>query len=146
MRVVVQRVKHASVTINGTVNGKINNGFLVLLGVQSTDSEQDVDYLVKKVTNLRIFSDENDKMNLSLKDVNGELLIVSQFTLYANCKEGNRPSFVEAAKPDVAIPLYEYFVSECKKIIPVVESGIFSADMKVNLLNDGPVTIIMDSK
>lgn len=146
MRVVVQRVKHASVTINGTVNGKINNGFLVLLGVQSTDSEQDVDYLVKKVTNLRIFSDENDKMNLSLKDVNGELLIVSQFTLYANCKEGNRPSFVEAAKPDIAIPLYEYFVSECKKIIPVVKTGIFGADMKVNLLNDGPVTIIMDSK
>lgn len=146
MRVVVQRVKHASVTINGTVNGKINNGFLVLLGVQSTDSEQDVDYLVKKVTNLRIFSDENDKMNLSLKDVNGELLIVSQFTLYANCKEGNRPSFVEAAKPDIAIPLYEYFVSECKKIIPVVETGIFGTDMKVDLLNDGPVTIIMDSK
>lgn len=146
MRVVVQRVKHASVTINGTVNGKINNGFLVLLGVQSTDSEQDVDYLVKKVTNLRIFSDENDKMNLSLKDVNGELLIVSQFTLYANCKEGNRPSFVEAAKPDIAIPLYEYFVSECKKIIPVVETGIFGADMKVDLLNDGPVTVIMDSK
>ena len=146
MRVVVQRVKHASVTINGTVNGKINNGFLVLLGIQSTDSEQDVDYLVKKVTNLRIFSDENDKMNLSLKDVNGELLIVSQFTLYANCREGNRPSFVEAAKPDVAIPLYEYFVSECKKIIPVVETGIFGADMKVDLLNDGPVTIIMDSK
>ena len=146
MRVVVQRVKHASVTINGTVNGKINNGFLVLLGVQSTDSEQDVDYLVKKVTNLRIFSDENDKMYLSLKDVNGELLIVSQFTLYANCKEGNRPSFVEAAKPDIAIPLYEYFVSECKKIIPVVETGIFGADMKVDLLNDGPVTIIMDSK
>ena len=146
MRVVVQRVKHASVTINRTVNGKINNGFLVLLGVQSTDSEQDVDYLVKKVTNLRIFSDENDKMNLSLKDVSGELLIVSQFTLYANCKEGNRPSFVEAAKPDIAIPLYEYFVSECKKIIPVVETGIFGADMKVDLLNDGPVTIIMDSK
>lgn len=146
MRVVVQRVKHASVTINGTVNGKINNGFLVLLGIQSTDSEQDVDYLVKKVTNLRIFSDENDKMNLSLKDVNGELLIVSQFTLYANCTEGNRPSFVEAAKPDVAIPLYEYFVSECKKIIPVVETGIFGADMKVDLLNNGPVTIIMDSK
>ncbi len=146
MRVVVQRVKHASVTINGTVNGKINNGFLVLLGIQSTDSEQDVDYLVKKVTNLRIFSDENDKMNLSLKDVNGELLIVSQFTLYANCKEGNRPSFVEAAKPDIAIPLYEYFVSEVKEIIPVVETGIFGADMKVDLLNDGPVTIIMDSK
>ena len=146
MRVVVQRVKHASVTINGSVNGKINNGFLVLLGIQSTDSEQDVDYLVKKVTNLRIFSDENDKMNLSLKDVNGELLIVSQFTLYANCKEWNRPSFVEAAKPDIAIPLYEYFISECRKIIPVVETGIFGSDMKVDLLNDGPVTIIMDSK
>ena len=146
MRVVVQRVKHASVTINGTVNGKINNGFLVLLGIQSTDSEQDVDYLVKKVTNLRIFSDENDKMNLSLKDVNGELLVISQFTLYGNCREGNRPSFIEAAKPDVAIPLYEYFVEECKKQISVVETGVFGADMKVSLLNDGPVTIIIESK
>lgn len=146
MRVVVQRVKHASVTINGTVNGKINNGFLVLLGIQSTDSEQDVDYLVKKVTNLRIFSDENDKMNLSLKDVNGELLVISQFTLYGNCREGNRPSFIEAAKPDVAIPLYEYFVEECKKQITVVETGVFGADMKVSLLNDGPVTIIIESK
>lgn len=146
MRVVIQRVKNASVEINNKVNGKINTGFLVLLGIASTDTKQDVDYLVKKVVNLRVFSDENDKMNLSLKDVNGELLIVSQFTLYANCKEGNRPSFVEAAKPDVAIPLYEYFVSECKKIIPVVETGIFGADMKVDLLNDGPVTIIMDSK
>lgn len=146
MRVVVQRVKHASVTINGTVNGKINNGFLVLLGVQSTDSEQDVDYLVKKVTNLRIFSDENDKMNLSLKDVNGELLVISQFTLYGNCREGNRPSFIEAAKPDVAIPLYEYFVEECRKQISVVETGVFGADMKVSLLNDGPVTIIIESK
>ena len=146
MRVVVQRVKNASVTINGTVNGKINNGFLVLLGVQSTDSEQDVDYLVKKVTNLRIFSDENDKMNLSLKDVNGELLVISQFTLYGNCREGNRPSFIEAARPDVAIPLYEYFVEECRKQISVVETGVFGADMKVSLLNDGPVTIIIESK
>ena len=146
MRVVIQRVKNASVKIDGNVNGKINTGFLVLLGIASTDTKQDVDYLVKKVVNLRVFSDENDKMNLSLKDVNGELLIVSQFTLYANCKEGNRPSFVEAAKPDIAIPLYEYFVSECKKIIPVVETGIFGVDMKVDLLNDGPVTIIMDSK
>lgn len=146
MRVVVQRVKHASVTINGTVNGKINNGFLVLLGIQSTDSEQDVDYLVKKVTNLRIFSDENDKMNLSLKDVNGELLVISQFTLYGNCREGNRPSFIEAARPDVAIPLYEYFVEECRKQISVVETGVFGADMKVSLLNDGPVTIIIESK
>ena len=144
MRVVVQRVKHASVTINGTVNGKINNGFLVLLGVQSTDSEQDVDYLVKKVTNLRIFSDENDKMNLSLKDVGGQLLIVSQFTLYGDCSEGNRPSFIEAARPDEAIPLYEYFCNECAQKGFDVQKGIFGADMKVQLLNDGPVTIIIE--
>ena len=146
MRVVVQRVKHSSVTIDGKVHGKINTGFLVLLGVLSTDSEQDVDYLVKKVVNLRIFRDENDKMNLSLKDVGGELLIISQFTLYGDCKDGNRPSFINAARPEKAIPLYEYFVSECKKQIPVVETGIFGADMKVELLNDGPVTIIIDSK
>lgn len=126
--------------------GKIEQGFLVLLGIQSTDSKQDVDYLVKKVTHLRIFSDENDKMNLSLNDINGQLLIISQFTLYGNCKDGNRPSFVEAAKPDIAIPLYEYFVAECKKQIPIVETGIFGADMKVELLNDGPVTIIIESK
>ncbi|MGN1299859.1 MAG: D-aminoacyl-tRNA deacylase [Clostridia bacterium] len=146
MRIVVQRVKYASVTIDGKVNGEINNGFLVLLGIKSTDSKQDVDYLVKKVINLRIFTDENDKMNLSLKDTNGKLLIISQFTLYGDCKDGNRPSFIEAAKPDVAIPLYEYFVSECKKQIPIVETGVFGADMKVELLNDGPVTIIIDSE
>lgn len=146
MRVVIQRVKNASVEIDNKVNGKINTGFLVLLGIASTDTKQDVDYLVKKVVNLRVFSDENDKMNLSLKDVNGELLVISQFTLYGNCREGNRPSFIEAAKPDVAIPLYEYFVEECKKQIPVVETGVFGADMKVSLLNDGPVTIIIESK
>ena len=146
MRAVVQKVSSSKVTVDGEVIGQINQGLLVLLGVTHDDTSKDVDYMVDKVTNLRIFEDENDKMNLSLKDVNGELLIVSQFTLYANCKEGNRPSFVEAAKPDIAIPLYEYFVSECKKIIPVVETGIFGADMKVDLLNDGPVTIIMDSK
>ena len=146
MRIVVQRVKYASVTIDGKVNGEINNGFLVLLGIKSTDSKQDVDYLVKKVINLRIFTDENDKMNLSLKDTNGKLLIISQFTLYGDCKDGNRPSFIEAAKPDVAIPLYEYFVSECKKQIPIVETGVFGADMKVELLTDGPVTIIIDSE
>lgn len=145
MRVIVQRVKHASVSIDGKVNGKINSGFLVLLGISSTDSKQDVDYLVKKVVNLRVFTDENDKMNLSLKSVNGELLIISQFTLYGDCKDGNRPSFINAAKPDVAIPLYEYFISECKKQIDVVETGIFGADMKVDLLNNGPVTIIIDS-
>jgi D-tyrosyl-tRNA(Tyr) deacylase len=146
MRVVIQRVKNASVKIDGNVNGKINTGFLVLLGIASTDTKQDVDYLVKKVVNLRVFSDENDKMNLSLKDVNGELLVISQFTLYGNCREGNRPSFIEAAKPDVAIPLYEYFVEECKKQIPVIKTGVFGADMKVSLLNDGPVTIIIESK
>ena len=146
MRVVIQRVKNASVEIDGNVNGKINTGFLVLLGIASTDTKQDVDYLVKKVVNLRVFSDENDKMNLSLKDVNGELLVISQFTLYGNCREGNRPSFIEAARPDAAIPLYEYFVEECKKQISVVETGVFGADMKVSLLNDGPVTIIIESK
>lgn len=146
MRVVIQRVKNASVEIDNKVTGKINTGFLVLLGIASTDTKQDVDYLVKKVVNLRVFSDENDKMNLSLKDVNGELLVISQFTLYGNCREGNRPSFIEAARPDVAIPLYEYFVEECRKQISVVETGVFGADMKVSLLNDGPVTIIIESK
>lgn len=146
MRVVIQRVKNASVEIDNKVNGKINTGFLVLLGIASTDTKQDVDYLVKKVVILRVFSDENDKMNLSLKDVNGELLVISQFTLYGNCREGNRPSFIEAARPDVAIPLYEYFVEECRKQISVVETGVFGADMKVSLLNDGPVTIIIESK
>ena len=146
MKLVVQRVKNANVSIENNIVGKINQGFVVLLGVSNEDTKENADYLVKKLLNLRVFSDNDDKMNLSIKDIEGELLIVSQFTLYANCKEGNRPSFVEAAKPDVAIPLYEYFVSECKKIIPVVETGIFGADMKVDLLNDGPVTIIMDSK
>ena len=146
MRTVVQRVSSASVTVDGNVIGKINKGFLVLLGIASTDTKQDVDYMVKKVINLRIFRDENDKMNLSLKDVNGELLIVSQFTLYGDASGGNRPSFIDAAKPDIAIPLYEYFVSECRKKINLVQTGEFGADMKVELLNDGPVTIIMESK
>ena len=146
MRTVVQRVSSASVTVDGNVIGKINKGFLVLLGIKSTDTKQDVDYMVKKVINLRIFRDKNDKMNLSLKDVNGELLIVSQFTLYGDASGGNRPSFIEAGKPDIAIPLYEYFISECKKQISVVQTGEFGADMKVELLNDGPVTIIMESK
>ena len=146
MRVVIQRVKNASVKIDGNVNGKINTGFLVLLGIASTDTKQDVDYLVKKVVNLRVFSDENDKMNLSLKDIKGEILAVSQFTLYGDARKGRRPSFIEAARPDVAIPLYEYFVEECRKQISVVETGVFGADMKVSLLNDGPVTIIIESK
>ena len=146
MKLVIQRVKHASVSVDEKVVGKINQGFLVLLGIKSTDTKQDVDYLVRKLINLRIFQDENDKMNFSLQSVNGELLIISQFTLYGECKKsGNRPSFSDAAKPDIAIPLYEYFIEECKKQIPVVQTGIFGADMKVDLLNDGPVTIILDS-
>ena len=146
MRIVIQRVKNANVTVDNKIIGKINSGFMVLLGIESTDSKQDVDYLVRKLVNLRIFSDENDKMNLSLKDVNGELLIISQFTLYADCTHGNRPSFITSANPDIAIPLYEYFIDECKKQIPIVQTGEFGADMKVTLLNDGPVTIIIDSK
>lgn len=146
MRLVVQRVKHADVSVDGKTVGKINQGYLVLFGVKITDTKSNADYLVRKLINLRIFEDENGKMNLPLKAVNGELLIISQFTLYGNCKEGNRPSFTDSAKPDVAIPLYEYFIDECKKQIPIVKTGIFGADMKVNLLNDGPVTIIMDSE
>lgn len=146
MKIVVQRVKNASVTIDGKIHGQINKGFLVLLGITTSDTISDVDYLVKKVCNLRVFNDENDKMNLGLKDINGSLLVISQFTLYGDCSHGNRPSFIEAARPETAIPLYEYFISECKKEVPIVETGIFGADMKVSLLNDGPVTIIIDSK
>ena len=146
MKLVVQRVKNASVDVDNKTVGKIDKGFLVLLGIKSTDTKQEADYLVRKLINLRVFTDENDKMNLALKDVNGELLIISQFTLYGDCKKsGNRPSFSDAAKPDIAIPLYEYFVDECKKQISKVETGIFGADMKVSLLNDGPVTIIIES-
>ncbi len=123
---------------------KFGKGFLVLLGVTHDDTKEKADYLVKKLCKLRVFTDENDKMNLSLKDVNGELLIVSQFTLYADCSEGNRPSFTKAAKPDFANELYEYFCEECEKNDIHVEKGIFGADMKVNLLNDGPVTIIIE--
>ena len=125
---------------------KSGKGFLVLLGVTHNDTKENADYLVKKLCKLRVFSDENDKMNLSLKDVNGELLIVSQFTLYANCSEGNRPSFVNAAKPDKANELYEYFCEECSKYGIKVEKGIFGADMKVSLINDGPVTIIIEKQ
>lgn len=146
MRLVVQRVKKSDVKVENKIVGKINNGFLVLLGIKSTDTKKDADYLVKKLINLRVFSDKNDKMNLALKDINGELLIVSQFTLYAECKKsGNRPSFSDSAKPDIAIPLYEYFISECKKQISTVQTGIFGANMEVNIINDGPVTIILDS-
>lgn len=147
MKLVIQRVKRADVSVDNRIVGKINQGFLVLLGIKNSDTKKDADYLVKKLINLRVFNDNNNKMNLSLEAVNGELLIISQFTLYGDCKKsGNRPSFSDAAKPDIAIPLYEYFISECQKQISVVQTGIFGADMKVNLLNDGPVTIIMDSE
>ena len=146
MKIVVQRVKNAQVEVEGNVVGKIGKGFLVLLGVTHSDTKEQADYLVKKLCKLRVFTDENDKMNLALKEVKGELLIVSQFTLYADCTGGNRPSFVEAAKPEKANELYEYFCSECEKNEIHVERGIFGADMKVSLLNDGPVTIIMEPK
>ena len=146
MKLVIQRVKNADVSVDNNIVGKINQGYLVLLGIKNGDSKDDVDYLVRKLINLRVFEDENNKMNLSIKQVNGELLIISQFTLYGECKKsGNRPSFTDAARPDIAIPLYEYFIEECKKEIPIVETGIFGADMKVNLLNDGPVTILIDT-
>ena len=144
MKLVVQRVKNAQVDVEGKTVGKIEKGFMVLLGVTHNDTKQEADYLVKKLCNLRVFEDENEKMNLGLKDVNGELLIISQFTLYADCTGGNRPSFINAARPEVAEPLYEYFCSECEKNGIHVEKGIFGADMKVSLLNDGPVTIVME--
>lgn len=145
MKIVVQRVKNASVEVEGKTVGKIEKGFLVLLGVTHSDTKKEADYLAKKLCKLRVFTDENDKMNLSLKDVGGKLLIVSQFTLYADCSGGNRPSFIEAARPEQAEELYEYFCKECKEKYDInVEKGIFGADMKVNLLNDGPVTIIIE--
>lgn len=144
MKLVVQRVKKASVTVDGQIIGNIDEGLLVLLGVTHGDTKEKADYLVKKLINLRIFKDENDKMNLSVKNVNGKLLIVSQFTLYANTSEGNRPSFTEAAKPEIANELYEYFKEKCKEAGIEVQSGEFGADMKVELLNDGPVTIIIE--
>ena len=144
MRLVVQRVKNAKVTVDNRVTGKINQGFLVLLGVTHSDTKETADFLVKKLCNLRVFKDENDKMNLSIKDINGELLIVSQFTLYADCQKGNRPSFVNSAKPEYANELYEYFVSETRKEVKNVQTGEFGAHMDVELLNDGPVTIMME--
>lgn len=144
MKLVVQRVKNAQVDIDGKTVGKIEKGFMVLLGVTHSDTKQEADYLVKKLCNLRVFEDENGKMNLGLKDIKGELLIISQFTLYADCTGGNRPSFIGAARPEIAEPLYQYFCNECEKNGIKVEKGIFGADMKVSLLNDGPVTIILE--
>lgn len=144
MKLVIQRVKNASVKVDEKVVGEIEKGFLVLVGIKVGDTKEQADYLVKKVCNLRIFEDENGKMNLSLKDVGGKLLIVSQFTLYGNCNDGNRPSFIEAARPEEAIPLYEYFCDKCNQNGIEVQRGIFGADMKVQLLNDGPVTIVVE--
>lgn len=146
MKFVIQRVSRASVTVDGEVTGRIDKGFLVLIGVCNEDTKEIADRLLKKLIGLRIFEDENGKTNLSLADVNGQLLMVSQFTLYANCKKGNRPSFVEAGAPQMAEELYEYLIEKAKESIPVVEHGIFGADMKVELLNDGPFTILLDSR
>ena len=144
MKLVIQRVKNASVTVENKIVGKIEKGFLVLLGVGPEDTNEEADYLVQKLIKLRVFEDNKGKMNLSLKDISGELLIVSQFTLYADCSKGNRPSFTNAAEPQKANELYEYFIQQCKKENIKVEHGIFGADMKVELLNDGPVTIILE--
>ncbi len=145
MKFVIQRVSNASVEVDKEVVGKIDKGFLVLIGITHEDTTETADAMVKKLINLRVFEDENEKMNLALKDIKGELLLISQFTLYANCKHGNRPDFLSAAKPDYANKLYEYIVDKCKQENINVQTGIFGADMKVNLLNDGPVTIILDS-
>ena len=145
MRFVVQRVTHASVTVDSQVIGKIGNGFMVLIGVSDEDTKETADKMVKKLLGLRIFEDENGKTNLDIHTVEGELLLISQFTLYANCRHGNRPSFIEAGKPDMANEMYEYIIAKCKEQVPVVEKGEFGADMKVELLNDGPFTILLDS-
>lgn len=145
MRFVIQRVSRASVTIEKRLAGQIQEGFLVLIGVEDSDTKEIADKMIRKMLGLRIFADEQGKTNLSLADVDGQLLLVSQFTLYADCKKGNRPSFVKAGKPDMAEAMYEYVIGECRKQISVVETGEFGADMKVELLNDGPFTILLDS-
>lgn len=147
MRALIQRVTHADVVIDGRTNGEIGKGMLVLLGIHETDNQEDIDWLVKKVSQLRIFDDENGVMNRSVMEIDGEVLVVSQFTLYASTKKGNRPSYINAAAPDIAIPLYEKFVSVLSSTLSKpVPTGIFGADMKVSLLNDGPVTIMIDTK
>lgn len=145
MRFLIQRVNHASVAVDGNITGAIKKGFLVFIGICEEDTTQIADKMIKKLTGLRIFDDENGKTNLALHDVNGSLLLVSQFTLYSDCKKGNRPSFVRAGGPNKANKMYEYIISECRKLNYTVETGIFGADMKINLENDGPFTIILDS-
>ena len=144
MGFLVQRVSEANVMVDNNITGKIGKGYLVLIGITHTDTTDDADYLINKLLNLRVFCDENDKMNLNINQVNGELLLVSQFTLYANTSHGNRPDFLEAAKPAYAEELYEYIIKECKNRNINVQTGIFGADMKVHLLNDGPVTIMLE--
>lgn len=145
MKFVIQRVLEASVKVDDTIIGEISKGYLVLIGVSNTDTKEIADKMVKKMLGLRIFEDENGKTNLSLANVQGGLLLVSQFTLYANCKKGNRPSFIDAGAPDHANALYEYIIQKCKQSVPIVETGSFGADMKVSLINDGPFTIVLDS-
>lgn len=145
MKFVIQRVTHADVVVDGNELGRIGKGFMVLIGVSKEDDRAIADKMVDKMIKLRIFEDENGKTNLSLDDVGGELLLISQFTLYANCKKGNRPSFIDAGAPDEANALYEYIIERCKERVNVVERGEFGADMKVSLLNDGPFTIVLDS-
>lgn len=146
MRFVIQRVTESSVKVDSNVIGQIGKGFMVLIGVADSDTKEIADKMIKKMIGLRIFEDENGKTNLSLESVGGELLLISQFTLYANCKKGNRPSFIEAGKPDMAEEMYEYIIEKCKEQVPVVERGQFGADMKVSLVNDGPFTIVLDSE
>lgn len=145
MKTVIQRVSEASVKVDGTTVGEIGKGLMLLVGIDENDEKTDADWLVQKVLNLRIFGDEDDKLNLSVKDIAGEILCISQFTLIADYKKGNRPSFIKAAKPNKAVPLFDYFKEEIAKSGLKTESGIFGADMKVSLINDGPVTIVMDS-
>ena len=146
MRFVIQRVREASVSVEDSVIGQIEKGYLVLIGVSDSDTEAVADKMIRKMIGLRIFEDENGKTNLSLADVEGSLLLVSQFTLYANCKKGNRPSFIEAGAPDKAEELYEYIIRECRKAVPNVKTGQFGAEMQVILVNDGPFTILLDSE
>ena len=146
MRVILQRVKHASVTVDHQITGQINQGLLALVGFEPEDTKEDFEWIAKKIIQLRIFNDENEVMNLDLQQVNGEILVVSQFTLHASTKKGNRPSYIKASKPDVALAQYNQFLSVLKSIKNEIQTGIFGADMKVDLLNDGPVTIFIDSK
>lgn len=147
MRIVIQRTKHASVTINGTCKSTIGKGFMILVGIEESDGKEDIEWLCKKIVNLRVFDDENGVMNKSILDVDGEILVISQFTLHASTKKGNRPSYIRAAKPEISIPLYEQFCKELSLSLGrEVKTGEFGADMKVELLNDGPVTICIDTK